>query len=201
MSGVKDEEVLLKSTLDDTKNPTSWSRDGRFLLYDTKSPKTKADIWVLPLEGDKKPAPFLVTNSNEYAALFSPDGHWVVYDSDESGQEEIYIRSFSMNSDLTAVEPGRKWLVSKGGGSNPHWRGNGKELLYISRDGKVMAVDIAADPAFLAGTPRPLLTLPGPWDVWDHSADGKRFLSPAPIGVSKPEPFTVLLNWQAALKK
>jgi serine/threonine protein kinase/Tol biopolymer transport system component len=201
VSGVKDEEVLLKSTLDDTKNPTSWSRDGRFLLYDTKSPKTKADIWVLPLEGDKKPAPFLVTNSNEYAALFSPDGHWVVYDSDESGQEEIYIRSFSMNSDLTAVEPGRKWLVSKGGGSNPHWRGNGKELLYISRDGKVMAVDIAADPAFLAGTPRPLLTLPGPWDVWDHSADGKRFLSPAPIGVSKPEPFTVLLNWQAALKK
>ncbi len=200
VSGVKDEEILLKSAVDDTKNPTSWSSDGRFLLYDSQSPKTKADIWVLPLEGNRKPVPFLVTNANEDAALFSPDGRWVTYESDESGQSEVYIRSFSMNSDLTAVEPGRKWLVSTGGGSNPRWRGSGKELLYISQDGKVMSVNISADPAFLAGTPRPVVSVAGPFDIWDSTADGRRFLSPVEIS-QPPGPFTILLNWQAALKK
>ena len=78
VNGVKDEEVLLKSGED--KHATSWSRDGRFLLYTVAHPKTRDDLWVLPLEGDKKPVPFLTTEFNERQARFSPDGHWVAYD-------------------------------------------------------------------------------------------------------------------------
>ena len=79
----KNEELLLKSS--DDKNPTSWSRDGRFLLFSARDPKTKADLWVLPLDGDKKPKPFLQTEFNEQDGHFSPDGHWIAYTSDESG--------------------------------------------------------------------------------------------------------------------
>jgi eukaryotic-like serine/threonine-protein kinase len=204
--GAKDEEVLLKSNED--KYPTSWSRDGRFLLYTTVNPKTKADIWLLPLEGRQKPLPFLITEFNERQARFSPDGRWVAYTSDESGQDEIYVRSFSMKSDGTALETGGRWHVSIGSGAEPHWRGDGRELYYRSLlDGKLMAVEIATKPTFLAGLPRPLgvpVPFKKPWPDsdagWDSAPDGKRFLvitnSP-----TKPQQFTVILNWQAGLKK
>ena len=187
--GVKDTEVLLSSGED--KLPTSWSRDGRFLLYTVIHPKTLNDIWVLPLEGDRKPAPFLVTEFNEQAARFSPDGNWVAYVSDESGQAEVYVRSFSMGS-------GGKWLISNGGGSAPRWRGDGRELYYAAPGGRLQAVDIVTSPVFRPGTPQPLgLTTV---EAWDASPDGKRFLVAAPKP-GKPEPFTVVLNWQAGLKK
>jgi hypothetical protein len=114
VSGVKEEEVLLKTSVN--KFPTSWSRDGRFLLYDSLDPTMKMDIWVLPLESDKHPVPFLRTEFWESDAHFSPDGHWVAYVSDESGQPEVYVRSFASNSGGTAVEVGGKWLVSNGSG-------------------------------------------------------------------------------------
>ena len=91
---------------------------------------------MLPLEGDKKPVPFLVTEFNEGQARFSPDGHWVAYTSDESGHYEVYVRSFSMNSAGTAVEAGGKWQISNGYGRQPRWRGDGRELYYRSRDGQ-----------------------------------------------------------------
>ena len=152
---MKDEEVLLKSSED--KHATSWSRDGRFLLYRMVDPKTKWDFWVLPLEGDKKPVPFLVKAFRENDARFSPDGHWVAYTSDESGQYEVYVRSFSMNSAGTAVEAGGKWQISNGFGDDPRWRGDGRELYYRSRDGQVTGCrncDQSGVPARKASTPR-----------------------------------------------
>jgi Tol biopolymer transport system component len=193
---VKEEEVLLKSSED--KYATSWSRDGRFLLYTAVHPKTKSDIWVLPLEGDRKPVPFLITEFNERQARFSSDGHWVGYTSDESGQDEVYVRSFSMNSAETAVEAGGKWQISNGLGADPRWRGDGRELYYRSTDRTVMAVEIATNPAFRAGNPQPLGASTFAL-VWDSAADGRRFLSLAPK--SGPPPYTVVLNWQAGLKK
>jgi len=205
-SGVKDAERLLTSS--GGPHAESWSRDGRFLLYIAFDPKTKDDIWVLPLEGDKKPVPFLVTEFSEGDSRFSPDGHWVAYDSDESGHFEIYVRSFAMNSAGSAVEAGGKWQISNGSGIEPCWRGDGRELYYRTLDGKVMAVEIATNPKFSPGKPQPLGFSAGAGNIsgtlWDCTSDGRRFLVAAPKAAPKsnaPESYTVILNWQSGLKK
>jgi Tol biopolymer transport system component len=197
--GVKDAEVLLKSS--EPKYASNWSRDGRFLLYDVSDPKMKNNVWLLPLEGDRKPVPFLITQFNEQSASFSPDGHWVAYTSDESGRFEVYVRSFSLNSAGTAVKAGGKWQISNGPGDEPTWRSDGRELYYHSRpDGRMMAVEITASPAFRAGKPRPLGLVIPQGAASDSAGDGKRFLVLGPKG-GKPEPYTVVLNWQSGLKK
>jgi Tol biopolymer transport system component len=201
-SGVKDAELLLKSST--LPHADSWSRDGRFLLYDVRDPKTSFDLWLLPLQGDKKPIPFLVTEFTEAAGRFSPDGHWVAYLSDESGHIEVYVRSFAMNSAGTAVEAGSKWQISNEFSVDPRWRGDGRELYYTAQSGQMMAVEIATKPEFRPGKPQPLgfATERGnsSGTFWDNTADGQRFLVSASKN-NKPEPYTVVLNWQAALKK
>ena len=115
--------------------------------------------------GNRKPAPFLVTPFGERQARFSPEGRWVAYTSDESGQEEIYVRSFSMNSAGTAVEASSQLPISSELGQDPHWRGDGRELYYRARDGRVMAVEIASRPGV------PGREAPTPWRcalrVWE----------------------------------
>jgi serine/threonine protein kinase len=203
-SGVKDEELLLKSS--DPKYPTSWSRDGRFLLYSEFDSKTKSDLWVLPLEGDRKPIPFLRTEFNESDGHFSPDMRWVAYVSDDSGRNEIYVRGFSQVSGAPS-QTGGKWQVSIGGGAGPRWRRDGKELYYRTPDGKVMAVKVTADTVFQLGTPKPLFQAPpgqGSWSsiaIWDVTSDGNRFLMSTPAGDAIPAPFTVVVNWIAGLKR
>jgi Tol biopolymer transport system component len=202
--GAQGEELLLKSGED--KNPTSWSRDGRFLLYSARDPRTKADLWVLPLDGDKKPTPFLQTEFNEQDGRFSPDGHWVAYTSDESGRNEIYVRVFAPRSRGAAPDTGGETLISTGGGVGPRWREDGKELFYVAPDGKVMAVEITSNPVLRAGVPKELFQGPAqsltPTGLqWDVAPDGKRFLMVALAAQSAPAPFTVVLNWQAGLKK
>jgi len=204
VSGARDEELLLKSP--EGKLPTSWSRDGRFLLYTTVGTKAKNDLWVLPLEGDKKPFPFLRTDFNEDNGRFSPDARWIAYVSDESGHREIYVRPFSPDSNGTASGAGGKWLISNAGGTNPRWRGDGRELYYIAPDGKLMAVEVTTNPVFRVGVPKVLFQAPPlvsylSFSQWDVTADGKRFLLPAPTAQSAQVPFTVVLNWQAGLKK
>jgi Tol biopolymer transport system component len=191
---------LLKSTAGD-KYATSSSQDGRFLLYTAKDPETKSDLWVLPLQGDRKPIPFLRTKFNEGSGQFSPDGRWIAYTSDESGSDEIYAREFSSGSAQGSWDAGGKWLISKGGGTDPRWRGDGKELFYVASDGKLMAVDISATPIFRAGAPRPLFQLPPGFIGGDVTADGRRFLIGVPMAQSASVPFTVVLNWQTILKK
>ena len=205
-SGVKDEELLLKSS--ENKYPSSWSSDGHFLLYQVSDPKTtKTDLWVLPLGGDKKPFPFLRTEFSSYDGQFSPDGRWVAYVSDESGRDEVYVRTFSPDSTAAASETGGKWLISPNGGSQPRWRRDGKELYYLAPDRKVMAVEIATNAVFQAGVPKALFQTPPPFAVtaylqlWDVTPDGKRFLFVGPVEQTGQPPFTVVLNWQAGLKK
>ena len=205
VNGVRDAELLLESSGPTYAN--SWSRDGRFLLYQEFDPKTSWDIWVLPLEDNKKPIPFLVTEFRERDARFSPDGHCVAYISDESGHFAVYVRSFAMNSAGTAVEAGGKWQISNGYGRNPRWRGDGRELYYRAGDGQVMAVEIAAHPEFKLGKPHPLGFKTGADSLtgigWDFTPEG-RFLVGTPWTGPKsngPEPYTVILNWQAGLKK
>jgi len=201
-SGAREEQLLLKSS--EGKYPTSWSRDGRFLLYRAVDPKTRDDLWVLPLEGDRKPFPFLCTEFNERCGHFSPDGRWVAYSSDESGREEIYVRPFQPDSSDASSEVDGKWLISTGGGTEPRWSGDGKMLYYLAPDRKVMAVEITPNSGFGASVPKALFQAPIFSTTslqWDVTADGKRFLFPATTAQSEQAPFTVVLNWQAALKK
>src|SRR5580704_2544240 len=201
-SGVKDAELLL--TLSAAPHSDGISRDGKFLMYDVRDPKTNFDLWLLPLQGDRKPIPFLVTEFIEAAARFSPDGRWVAYLSDESGHLEIYVRSFALNSAGTAVEPGGKWQISNGYGIDPRWRGDGRELYYNAQSGQMMAVAIATTPEFRPGKPQPLgfSTERGSSSgtFWENTPDGQRFLVAASKN-NRPEPYTVILNWQAGLKK
>ena len=208
-NGASDEELLLKSTED--KRPTSWSRDGRFLLYTANDLKTaKSGLWVLPLTGDKKPFPLLDTDFNEFDGQFSPDGRWIAYSSDESARNEIYVRPFLPEPSKTGSGTGGKWLISDGGGFDPRWRRDGKELYYHTADGKIMAVEVSTDPVFKAGIPKALFQAPlitfsstasASYTQWDVTADGKRFLFQSTAGQFAQAPFTVVLNWQAALKK
>jgi Tol biopolymer transport system component len=199
-SGAGSDEVLLKSP--EAKTPDDWSRDGRFLLYTAADPKTKLDLWVLPLEGDHKPVPYLKTEFNEAQGQFSPDGHFVAYRSDESGRVEIYVQPFPLKSG-----GGGKWMVSRGGGTQPRWRRDGKELFYIANDLMVMmAVDVSTSPTFKAGIPQALFeraVIPvAVTFLWDVSADGKRFLLDT-FGAetaAASAPITVVLNWQAGQK-
>jgi Tol biopolymer transport system component len=203
-NGGSDEELVLKSGED--KYPSSWSRDGRFLLYTVVDPKTGSDQWVLPLEGDRKPFPIPRTGLTEGAGQFSPDVRWVAYMSDESGRPEVYVRSFLADSNGRYSGVGGKWLISDGGGFFPHWRADGKELYYNDPRSRMVAVDVSANPGFKAGVPALLfpapienpLGLPGQWDV---TPDGERFLISAQASQSVQAPFTVVLNWPALLNR
>ncbi len=127
-----------------------WSRDGRYIAFQSRGKKTNWDIWVLPTFGDRKPILFLQTPFNETHPAFSPDGRWLAYQSNESGRAEIYVQNFP--------GPGGRWQVSTAGGVGPAWRADGKELFYAGPDQKLMAVDIQAGETFEAGVPRALFT-------------------------------------------
>jgi eukaryotic-like serine/threonine-protein kinase len=171
------------------------------LLYTAEDPETKSDLWVLPLQGDRQPIPFLRTEFSESSGQFSPDGHWVAYISNESGRDEIYVREFSSGIARGSWDAAGRWLISKSGGTSPRWRADGKELFYVASDGKLMSVDITAKPVFQAGAPMPLFQLPPGFIGGDVTGDGRRFLVGVPVAQSGSVPFTVVLNWQTTLKK
>jgi serine/threonine-protein kinase len=179
--------------------PRSWSPDGQLLAFHENSLTTKKDIWVLRLS-DRKAEPFLRTPFNEGGPVFSPDGHWLSYISDESGRPEIYVQPYP--------GPGGKWQISTEGGNEPSWNRNGRDLFYRSGN-KMMAVEVTTQPTFSAGKPKVLFEgqylavqagLTG--TAYDVSPDGQRFLM-----VKETEPSTsvtqinVVLNWFEDLKR
>jgi dipeptidyl aminopeptidase/acylaminoacyl peptidase len=187
--------LLLKTDI--VKEATDWSSDGRFIIFTAYGLKTAADLWILPLAGDAKPHPFLETEFVEEEGHFSPDGRWVAYVSNESGRSEVYVQSFP--------QTGGKWLISTGGGAQPHWRGDGKELFYIAADKTLMAVAVNATSTFETAAPAPLFktqvsgySAPNRYVV---TADGQRFLINGPAEEVSKTPITVVLNWTAQLKK
>jgi eukaryotic-like serine/threonine-protein kinase len=191
--GSGDEVLLLKS--DQDKRPTSWSKDGRYLIYQTVDPKTREDLWVLPMEGDRKPTPLLTTEFRERNGRFSADGRWIAYQSNESGSDEIYVRPFSPG---VLGSPGGKWMVSKGGGFLPRWRADGKELFYSTQT-DLWAVDLTAGAVIQPGVPKKLFLEPlSNW--FDITPDGNRFLFSAQNTIETQSPVMVVLNWQSTLK-
>ncbi|MGA2714783.1 MAG: protein kinase [Bryobacteraceae bacterium] len=189
-SGV--EEILLQSA--GSKRPNSWSPDGRFILY--YSSQNNGDLMVLPLTGDRRPFPFLSTRFYEDKGVFSPDGKWAAYQSNESGRNEIYVRPFP--------GPGGQWQVSTGGGTSPRWRADGKELYYVAPDAKLMAVAVIAQEAtFKPGTPEALFQTHIAPAVnrpqYDVARDG-RFLINTDLQDTSTEPIHLLLNWKPPAK-
>ncbi len=194
-----DEQLGFKSP--EPKVMSSWSSDGRFLLYYLAIPPSQ--IWALSL-ADRKPFVVVRSDFNEAIGRFSPDNRWITYESNESGKDEIYVRPFDPSggsSPSGATSVSGKWMVSKGGGNNPLWRRDGKELFYLSSDGFAMAVDVTTSGVFQAGIPKQLFKVPPGVLFWDVAPDGKRFVMPAPLASGAESSFTVVLNWQAALKK
>jgi eukaryotic-like serine/threonine-protein kinase len=189
------------------KSPSSWSADGQFLLYTDFEGDSKNHVWVLPLAAGRKPFPFHRTEFNEHDGQFSPDSHWVAYVSDESGRSEVYVRPFSPDSTAEALSGSEEeFPISNGGGSNPQWRQDGKELYYLDFDGKLMAVGVTSRPGFHADAPRFLFQTPVRpstgvgFITWAAAPDGKRFLFLVPAAQGEA-PFTVVLNWQASMNK
>ena len=190
--GVGNDELLLESDLE--KHPNSWSPDGQFLLYLSVDPKTKADLWVLPLGGDRKPFPFLQTEFNEFNGQFSPDGRWIAYTSDESGGNQIYVAPFP--------GPGAKQQISTSGGRQPRWRGDGKEIFYLTRDHKLMAAEVNGQGASLVvGAVQPLFDVHESGMGYAATTDGQRFLVNTTVEQKASAPITLVQNWTADLKR
>jgi Tol biopolymer transport system component len=197
------EEPLL--TTPDWKLPTDWSSDGHFIVYQTVTLKTKGDLWILPLERDRKPIPFQQTPFDEFDGAFSPDGKWIGYTSDETGRPEVYVQSAPGPN--TELQRG-KWQVSTNGGSRLRWRRDGREAYFVALDGNLMAVPLKTEQGFAIATPKKLFhtnirsptsstSSPG----YAVAADGRRFLMTVPLREPTPRPITIVLNWTAALRR
>jgi Tol biopolymer transport system component len=199
-SGGAGQEEQLTSGLGN-KQLTDWSGDGRFLLYYEIGGKTASDLWALPLEGERKPMLVLQTPFFEFLGRFSPDGRWIAYASSESGRFEVYVQAFPG----APTAPKGKWQVSSQGGVVPAWRGDGNELFFLSSDNKMMAAGIRATAAGVEiDTSRELFAASATRFVnssYDVTADGQRFLVEENAGAANAAPLTVVVHWQAGLKK
>jgi serine/threonine-protein kinase len=156
------------------------------------------DLWTLHLEGTATTKPFLETTFSELQALFSPNGNWIAYRSNESGRGEVYVAPFP--------GPGEKWRISTEGGLEPLWSGDGRELFYRSGD-KMMVTPIQTEPSFRAGTPQVLFEAPrmyrsGLWRSYDVTPDGKRFLMiQNPEGTQESLQIVYIPNWFEELEQ
>jgi Tol biopolymer transport system component len=155
----------------------------------------------LPLDGDRKPAPFLQTEFDETEGRLSPDGRWMAYTSNESGAEEIYVQSFTRTVGASGSRTAGKWRISTGGGSNPKWRRDGKELFYVAHDGKLMVVEVKSASTFEADIPRGLFETRQPDRLYAVTSDGQRFLLKSMVAQAGAPSVTVVLNWAAVLKR
>jgi len=207
-NGSGQDELLFESK--QSKFPKDWSRDGRFLIFENQGGKTDRNLWALPMAGaskpsDRKPIPLLQTQYSETQGQLSPDNRWLAYASNESGTFQVYVQPFGPGWDKPLTG---KWQISTSGGTQPRWRGDGKELFYIAADRKLMAVDIKAGAqTFDRGTPQALFeSRSSASDTgafgYAVTSGGKRFLMPVAAGAQgETPPLTVLVNWLAWVKK
>jgi len=170
------------------------------ILAYTRATGSVADIWTVPLSGDRKGRPFMATAAREFGPEFSPNGKWIAYVAMESGARDVYVAPYP--------GPGAKRRVTNGGAASPVWSRDGRELYYQTYEGGLMAVSVTDGPDLVVGAPRRLFSGDYMIDArddgpraYDVSPDGKRFLMfvderPAPLA---PPSFQVLLNWAAAL--
>jgi Tol biopolymer transport system component len=196
VDGTSEERQLTHG--ESVQTPTSWSPDGKSLLYyDATTTSTGWDLWVVSV-ADGKAQPLVTAAQRESAAAWSPDGRWLAYAADESGRNEVYV----VPSPLT----GQRWRISTEGGTEPVWSHDGRELFYRG-GGKVWAVDVRTSPTFSVGTPRALfadtfIQSPNGTTGYSVTNDGNRFLFAQPI---QPDPpithIQMVVNWFSELRR
>jgi hypothetical protein len=177
---------------------SDWSADGKWIVYQASDNKTGTDLWLLPLAGDRKPVAFLQSPETELNARFSPDGRWMAYAQDQSVRREVFVQAISQAGPATGI----KYRVSSAGGDIPMWRRDGRELVYVSTDSKLIGVPMTWGATVQPGTPQTLFELPKGARVSDMTPDAQHFLINVPAGgAAHANALTVVLNWQAGLKK
>ncbi|MGZ4730597.1 MAG: protein kinase domain-containing protein [Terriglobales bacterium] len=176
------------------QGPWDWSRDGKYLLA-----RKERELWYITMS-DLQPHPLLQSQSLVRNAQFSPDGKFVAYSSSETGNWEVYVSPF----------PGfaSKWQVSRGGGEEPRWRGDGRELFYLSPDGTLMAVEVKSSSGFEAGSPSVLFQTHPRQPIsamdffsYDVTSDGQKFLVNTKVDTANTAPLSVILNWSSEMEK
>jgi eukaryotic-like serine/threonine-protein kinase len=201
-SGLERERTVWSTDVDQDVLANSWTLDNQQILCTVflkdRSSDRATGLFLIPAAGGE-PKPFLETRGSDRSGQISPDGKWVAYASTESGDWEIYVTTF----------PGAagKWQVSRGGGTEPRWRGDGKELYYIGQSGMLMAATVSTEGGFSSGTPVPLFPLRGRTHVsttdiytYDAAKDGQRFLVNRFVKADHPIPLTIVLNSMAGGK-
>jgi Tol biopolymer transport system component len=179
--------------------PNSWSLDDKTILATFQAGGGGSHLVVVPTSGGKI-VPFLNSNARETNGQISPDGKWAAYASDESGEWEIYVTTFP--------NAAGKWQVSRGGGTEPRWSGDGKEIFYIGAKGMLMAVAVNVEKTFSTGVPMPLFQMRGRAAIsstdiftYDVTKDGKRFLVNRYVKPDHISPLTIVLNATAESQK
>jgi eukaryotic-like serine/threonine-protein kinase len=200
-------ELLLRGG-DNRLVPSDWSHDGRYITYTDSDPKTRGDVWLLPVSPPRTPVPLIRSLVNESQGAISPDGKWLAYFSSESSPAGVFLRG--LNRDMRVSD--RALTVSTTRAQEPRWRADGKELFYLeripsSRRYKLIAVPINETSDNPLGTPRSLFEFAGLGNIpesnaflYSPSADGQRFLVNAHATDSQSS-LDVLLNWPASLAK
>ncbi len=177
------------TTSDEFKYLTEWSGDGRYIMFNGVNGQTNYDIWSLPLNGDRRPVPYLIGPPAERGGRISPDGRWLVYFSTETGKEEVYVQSFP--------EPGHKVRVSPGGGQSPRWTDGGRSLRYANGDA-VVTVPVTGSDELKLGTPLEVITkLPGVTSGAGVANTNLRLVSIATN--QRPRDIRLILDWTALL--
>ena len=191
-----DDDAVLRVNAIPILFPSDWSRDGKYLMYYCTDTNTRLDTWVLPLFGDRTPIKILGTPYNESQGQFAPDGKSFAFVSDDEGQPQVYLQSFP--------SPTRRAKVSTGGGTQPRWRPDGRELFYLAPDGKMMSVSIRGNDTLETDAPRLLFNTPldsrALRQSYAVSPDGQRFLLQMP-SASSSATLTVVLNWPGLLPR
>jgi serine/threonine protein kinase len=179
--------------------PSDWTKDSQNLILTANSKETGADVWRLPLSGDRTPVPLVQTKFQEGQATVSPDGKWLLYVSLESGNNQTYVRRFPSGEG--------KWVISDGQGVEPRWNSDGRKIYYRHQD-SIMEVDVQPGADFVPGRPKRVMDASivgaGGFDrnpAWTVSLDGSRFLGMVEQKSDAPDTINVIVNWQAALKK
>jgi hypothetical protein len=180
------------------KYPTDWSPDGSFIVFHAFDERTQYDLWAAPLDHPNRPRPLLQTEFDEVQGQISPSGRWLAYTSNESSRFEVYVQPLQAD--------GRKWQVSIGGGSDPKWRADEKELFFVGSDGRMMSVGLTGGTSFEPGVPRSLfrfrdIDVISPFlSAYNVQGDGQRFLVAASTEDVQTHPLNVLVHWSVPVR-
>ena len=204
-NGTGQDELLFQSATN--KRANDWSRDGRFIVFSNQDPKTKYDLWALPMtpgnQGDRTPIPLLTSEFSERTGQVSPDSRWLAYASDESGRAEVYVQAFFPGNRAKAG----KWQISRGGGTEPRWSPDGKAIYYVGPKGMLTFVAVSDEAGFTTGVSQPLFRIHSRAPIsstdvftYDVARDGKRLLVNRYAKPDHLPPLTIMLNTTAPPK-